>query len=88
MLFSFRCPKNVLKTLFFVNSQLSELDQFLTLSDLRGGRGNALTPAFVVTTLSHKNQIGKYATDRTMDFWVALSEKYFARNSLSSMLTS
>ena len=82
MLFSFRCPKNVLKTLFFVNSQLSELDQFLTLSDLRGGgRGNALTPAFVVATHPHKNQIGKYATDRTMDSWVALSEKYFARNS-------
>ena len=60
MLFSFVCPKNVLKWLFLLRNLLIGLDRLITVSTSEiegGGRGNALSPAFVVASHPHKKLI-------------------------------
>ena len=70
MLFSFVCPKNVLKWLFLLRNLLIGLDRLITVStsEIEGGRGSALSSAFMVASHPYKSQSGKLATDRTMDF--------------------
>ena len=71
MLFSFVYPKNVLKWLFLLRNLLIGLDRLITVStsEIEGGGGVAhFLQQLWLPPIHISNQIGKFATDRTMDF--------------------